>query len=145
MRLPRKVTIMPENVHATTTRAQSRQAPAPAHQILRACAVEMHFEDFERHERISRTPRCNTSIRFRCLTPTVRTPRASTLLGERPSHPKALTEEHKYARLESMCAAGMVGLICFDMYGRNGYDLIIWKKPHCMPLTCAGVALLSGI
>ena len=26
------------------------QAPAPATQILRACAVEMHFEEFEGHE-----------------------------------------------------------------------------------------------
>ena len=33
-----------------TTRAQSGQAPAAANQILRACAVQMHFEDFERHE-----------------------------------------------------------------------------------------------
>ena len=41
---------MPENAHGTTTRAQSRQTPAAPHQILRACAVKMHFEDFERDE-----------------------------------------------------------------------------------------------
>ena len=46
----RKVTTISENVRGTTTRAQSRQAPAADTQILRACAVEMHFEDFERHE-----------------------------------------------------------------------------------------------
>ena len=46
-RLPRKVTTMSENARGATTRAQSRQAPAAADQILRACAVEMHFEDFE--------------------------------------------------------------------------------------------------
>ena len=50
LRLPRKVTTMSENAHGTTTRAQSRQAPAPATQILRACAAEMRLEDFERHE-----------------------------------------------------------------------------------------------
>ena len=50
LRLPRKVIIMSENAHGVTTRAQSRQAPAPANQILQACAVEMHFEDFERYE-----------------------------------------------------------------------------------------------
>ena len=37
LRLPRKATTMSENAHGTT-------------QILRACPVEMHFEDFERHE-----------------------------------------------------------------------------------------------
>ena len=41
LHLSRKVTIMSENVHGATTRAQSRQA---------LCAVEMHFEDLERHE-----------------------------------------------------------------------------------------------
>ena len=46
--LPRKVTTVSENAHGTTTRAQSRQAPTAAHQILRACAVEV--QDFERHE-----------------------------------------------------------------------------------------------
>ena len=33
-------------------------------------------------QRISRTPRCDTSIRHRCLTITVRTPSVSTLFGE---------------------------------------------------------------
>ena len=47
---PRKVTTMSENARGTTTRAQSRQAPARATQILRACAVEMHFKDFDTHE-----------------------------------------------------------------------------------------------
>ena len=37
--LPRKVTTMFENAHGTADK-----------QILRACAVEMHLEDFERHE-----------------------------------------------------------------------------------------------
>ena len=41
---------MCENAHGTTTRAQSLEAPAADTQIQRACAVEMHFEDFERHE-----------------------------------------------------------------------------------------------
>ena len=49
-RLPRKVTTMSENARGATTRAQSRQAPALATQISRACAVEIHFEDFERRE-----------------------------------------------------------------------------------------------
>ena len=50
LRLPRKVTTVCENAHDATTRAQSRQAPAAATQISRACAVEMHIDDFERHE-----------------------------------------------------------------------------------------------
>ena len=29
---------------------RTTREPARAKQILRACAVEMHFEDFERHE-----------------------------------------------------------------------------------------------
>ena len=41
---------MYENVHGTTTKAQSLEAPAAGPQIVRACAVEMHFEDFERYE-----------------------------------------------------------------------------------------------
>ena len=41
-----------QNAHGTTTRAQSPEAPASdsATQILRACAVEMHIDDVERHE-----------------------------------------------------------------------------------------------
>ena len=50
LRLPRKVTTMCENAHGTTTRAQSLEAPAADTQIQRACAVEMHFDDFERYE-----------------------------------------------------------------------------------------------
>ena len=50
LRLPRKVITKSENAHGTTTRAQSRRVPAPAHQILRACAVDMHFEDLEVNE-----------------------------------------------------------------------------------------------
>ena len=50
LRLPRKVTAMSENAHGAATRAQSREAPAAPAQILRPCAVEVHFEDFERHE-----------------------------------------------------------------------------------------------
>ena len=48
--LPRKVTTRSENARGTTRRVQSRQAPPAPGQILRACAVERHFEDFERHE-----------------------------------------------------------------------------------------------
>ena len=42
-----KVITKAQNAHGTTTRAWSRRAPTPTHQILRACAVEMHFEDLE--------------------------------------------------------------------------------------------------
>ena len=41
---------MYENAHGTTTRAQWLEAPAGGTQTLRACAVEMHFEDFESNE-----------------------------------------------------------------------------------------------
>ena len=50
LRLSQKVITKPENAHGTTTRVHSRRAPAPAHQILRACAVEMHFEDLKVNE-----------------------------------------------------------------------------------------------
>ena len=80
LRLRRKVTTLPKNAHGTTTRGQWRQAPATDTQILRACAVEMHFEDFERHEQ---TKKRDTSIRHRPLTITVRTPSVTTLFGEK--------------------------------------------------------------
>ena len=43
---------MCENAHGATMRAQSLGAPAADAQIQRACdcAVEMHVDDFERHE-----------------------------------------------------------------------------------------------
>ena len=41
---------MYQNVHGATTRARSLEAPAAGPQILRACAVEMHMDDVERHE-----------------------------------------------------------------------------------------------
>ena len=41
---------MCENAHGTTMRAQSLEAPAADTQIQRACAVEMHVDDFERYE-----------------------------------------------------------------------------------------------
>ena len=41
---------MSENARSTTARAESREAPARAKPILQAGAVEMHFEDFERHD-----------------------------------------------------------------------------------------------
>ena len=44
---------MCENAHGATTGAQSLEAPAAATQTLRACAVEMHFEAFERHEYVN--------------------------------------------------------------------------------------------
>ena len=51
LHLPRKVTTKSEHGHSTTTtRAQSRRAPARAQPILRACAVEMHFEDLQVNE-----------------------------------------------------------------------------------------------
>ena len=50
LHLPRKVTTMYQNAHSATTRTQSLEAPAAGPQILRACAVEMHIDDVERHE-----------------------------------------------------------------------------------------------
>ena len=45
-----KSAIMCGNAHGATTRAQSLEAPAVGAQTLRACAVEMHIDDVERHE-----------------------------------------------------------------------------------------------
>ena len=84
----KKGTFMSENAHGATTRAQSRQAHAPTTQTLRACAVEVRFEDFERHEcpvnssELAGHAHATPLIRHRCLTLTVRTPSVSTLLGE---------------------------------------------------------------
>ena len=39
-----------KNARGPATRAQSRQAPAAATQILRACAVETRVDDIERHD-----------------------------------------------------------------------------------------------
>ena len=43
--LPQKAITKPENLHGITTRARSRTAPVPAHQILRASVLDMNFED----------------------------------------------------------------------------------------------------
>ena len=47
---PSHLSTVCKNAHGTTTRAPSRQALAAASQILRACAVEMHIDDFEKHK-----------------------------------------------------------------------------------------------
>ena len=81
LRLPRKVITMCENAHGATARAQSRQALTAAAQISRACAVEMHFEDFERHEctvnssELAVNARAPQRSKHSCLTTTVRTPK----------------------------------------------------------------------
>ena len=72
---------MCENAHGATTRAQSLEAQAAATQISRACAVEMHFEDFERRECIvnsselaghGRALFSDLNLSISCFTPTVR-------------------------------------------------------------------------
>ena len=66
---------MSENARGATTRAQSLEAPAAPTQILRACGVEMHLEDFERHEctvkssKLAPCARAVTLIYPRCSTP----------------------------------------------------------------------------
>ena len=55
LRLPRRVIAKSENGHRTTTRVQSRRAPARAQQILQTCAAEMHFQDLEVNERTDQT------------------------------------------------------------------------------------------
>ena len=67
-----QVTTVPKNAHGATTRVQSRQAPAATTQILRACAVDMHFEGSrgmnctvnsnEVAKRPDATLRCNTGL-----------------------------------------------------------------------------------
>ena len=79
--LPRKVATMCENAHSTTMRAQSSEAPAVDTQILRACAVEMHVDDFARHEctvnssELAVHARAPQRSKHSCLTPTARTPK----------------------------------------------------------------------
>ena len=80
LRLPRKVTTMYENARGTTTRAQLLEAPAAGPQILRACAVEIHIDDVERHEctinssELAAHARAEQRSKHTCFTPTVRTP-----------------------------------------------------------------------
>ena len=83
LRLPRKVITMCENAHGTTTRAQSLEAPAAGPQILRACAVEMHIDDVERHEctvnsnKLAGHGRAAHLSRHTCFSTTVRTPQCA--------------------------------------------------------------------
>ena len=71
---------MYQNAHGTTTRAQSLEAPAAGPQILRACAVEMHIDDVERHEctvnssELDADARVEQRSKHTCFSPTVRTP-----------------------------------------------------------------------
>ena len=82
---------MCENVHGTTTRALSRQAHAPATQILRACAVEVHMDDVERHEctvnshELAGHARAPQRSKHTFFSITIRTPSVSTLFGEKQS------------------------------------------------------------
>ena len=67
------------NAHGTATRAQSRHAPVPATQISRACAVEVHIDDVERHECIVNSSelaahaRAAQRSKHSCFASTVRT------------------------------------------------------------------------
>ena len=80
---------MCENAHGATTRAQSLEAPAADAQIQQACAVEMHFHDFERHEctvsssESAAHARAAHQSKHSCYSTSVRTPSVSTLLGEK--------------------------------------------------------------
>ena len=71
---------MYRNAHGTTTRAQSLDTPAAATQILRACAVEVHMDDVERHEctvnsnELAGHARAEQRSKHTFLSPTVRTP-----------------------------------------------------------------------
>ena len=79
---------MCENAHGATTRAQSLEAPAAGPQILRACAVEMHMDDVERHEctvnsnELAGHARALQRSKHTCFATTVKTPSLSTLFGE---------------------------------------------------------------
>ena len=80
---------MSENAHGTTTRAQSLEAPAAGTQIQRACSVEMHIDDVERHEctvnssELAGYARAAHLSKHSCFSLTVRTPSMSTLFGEK--------------------------------------------------------------
>ena len=89
LRLPRKVTTMCENVHGTTMRAQSPEAPAANTQIQRACAVKVHMDDVERHEctvnsnELAVHARAPQRSKHTCFSTTVRTPQcAHTVWGK---------------------------------------------------------------
>ena len=63
----KKIITMCENAHGTTTRVQSLETLAAHTQILRACAIEMHFEDFKRHEYTAARNSENPSVCPYCL------------------------------------------------------------------------------
>ena len=71
----------------TTTRAQSLETPTDT-QILRACAIEMHIDDVERHEctvnssELAGHGRAEQRSKHTCLSPTVRTLSVPPLFGE---------------------------------------------------------------
>ena len=83
LHLSRKVTTMYQNAHGTTTRAQSPEAPAAGRQILRACAVEVHMDDVERHEctvnssESAAHARAEQRSKHTCFSLTVRTPQCA--------------------------------------------------------------------
>ena len=79
MRPPQKVTTKSEIAHSATTRAQSRKAPARAHQFLRACAVEIHFQAFEVVNSSELAGQCWTRRESTSITPPALT---TTLFGE---------------------------------------------------------------
>ena len=93
LHLPRKLTTMYQNAHGTTTRAQSPEAPATGRQILRACAVEVHIDDVERHEctvnsnELAGHARAEQRSKHTFFSPTVRTPQcAHTVWGKNSIH-----------------------------------------------------------
>ena len=87
-----------ENAHGTTTRAQSLEAPSAPNQIQRACAVEMHFEDFERHECTANSSELAgharaSDLSISCFSISVRTPKCvHTVWGKK--HQSIVCEEH---------------------------------------------------
>ena len=79
---------MCENAHGTTTRVL--EAPAAGPQILRACAVEVHMDDVERHEctvnsnELAVPARAPQRSKHTFFSPTVRTPQcAHTVWGKK--------------------------------------------------------------
>ena len=129
--LPRKVTTVCESAHGTTTRAQSRQALAAATQILRACAVEMHVDDFERHEctvnssELAGHARAAERFKHSCLTTTVRTPKCVHSSWALPTFlsRSRMTSQHKSKDFPRLCfpSAVWVGVICSAC--RGGLDM----------------------
>ena len=126
---------MCENAHGTATRAQSPEAPAAGRQTLRACAVEVHMDDVERHEctvnssESAAHARAEQRSKHTCFSLTVRTLSVSTLFGEQaPWHGGTGVPPHfKNAAVQMWNGLRSLKGAC-DLFTLGGSQSHVWSS-----------------